>query len=267
MVSAESRSQRIITPAERRDLVPAMQALGASPWPEFLGHDEVVNRHWDLLYDAFADYQFALWDRADEEGDGVLAIGNCVPITWDANPARLPLGGVDAVLEDAARIAATGRGHGAASALMIVVAPSHLGKGLSRTCIRAMSAVAAAHGVAHLLAAVRPTEKHRYPLIPVESYSRWRRSNGTLRDPWLRAHEQVGGVMAGVAKSAAITVPGTVGERERWTGLPMPETGLYVVPGGLVPVEIDRVRDVGLYVEPGVWMTHAAQAPAYDGGD
>ena len=266
MVSAESRSQRIVTAAERKDLVPAMQALGASPWPEFLGHDEVVNRHWHLLYDTFADYQFAVWDPADEERDGVLAIGNCVPITWDGNPARLPSGGIDAVLEDAARIAATGRGQGAVSALMIVVAPSHLGKGLSRTCIRAMSAIAAAHGVAHLVAPVRPTEKHRYPVIPLEAYSRWRRSDGSLRDPWLRVHEQVGGVMAGVA-TAAMTVRGTVDEWERWTGLPMPETGPYVVPGALVPVEIDRVRDVGLYVEPGVWMIHAAQAPAHDGED
>ena len=129
-----------------------------------------------------------------------------------------------------------------------------------------MSAIAAAHGVAHLVAPVRPTEKHRYPLIPLESYSRWRRSDNSLRDPWLRAHEQVGGVMAGVA-TAAMTVWGTVGEWERWTGLPMPETGPYVVPGALVPVEIDRERDVGLYVEPGVWMIHAAQAPANDGED
>ena len=35
-----------------------------------------------------------------------------------------------------------------------------------------------------------------------------------------------------------------------------PETGAYVVPGALVPVEIDRERDEGLYVEPNVWMVH-----------
>ena len=29
-----------------------------------------------------------------------------------------------------------------------------------------------------------------------------------------------------------------------------PETGAYVVPGALVPVEIDHERDEGLYVEP-----------------
>jgi hypothetical protein len=31
-----------------------------------------------------------------------------------------------------------------------------------------------------------------------------------------------------------------------------------VVPDALVPVEIDRERDEGLYVEPNVWMVHSA---------
>jgi hypothetical protein len=35
-----------------------------------------------------------------------------------------------------------------------------------------------------------------------------------------------------------------------------PETGAYVIPGALVPVEIDRERDEGIYVEPNVWMVH-----------
>jgi hypothetical protein len=37
-----------------------------------------------------------------------------------------------------------------------------------------------------------------------------------------------------------------------------PETGADVVPGALVPVEIDRERDEGLCVEPNVWMVHPA---------
>ena len=36
-----------------------------------------------------------------------------------------------------------------------------------------------------------------------------------------------------------------------------PDSGSYVVPGALVPVEIDLERDEGLYREPNVWMVHA----------
>ena len=35
-----------------------------------------------------------------------------------------------------------------------------------------------------------------------------------------------------------------------------PESGAYVVSGALVPIEIDRERDEGVYVEPNVWMVH-----------
>jgi hypothetical protein len=35
-----------------------------------------------------------------------------------------------------------------------------------------------------------------------------------------------------------------------------PESGAYVVPGALVPIEIDRECDEGLYLEPNVWMVH-----------
>jgi hypothetical protein len=36
----------------------------------------------------------------------------------------------------------------------------------------------------------------------------------------------------------------------------LPESGVYIVPGALVPIEIDREQDEGVYVEPNVWMVH-----------
>jgi hypothetical protein len=46
----------------------------------------------------------------------------------------------------------------------------------------------------------------------------------------------------------------------QWAEMAFPETGSYVVPGALVPVEIDRERDEGLYLEPNVWMVHPPSA-------
>ncbi len=243
---------RVATAAQRPDLVDAMQALGSSPWPAFLHHDEVVNRLWGHLYERFADYQFML---LDDERDDPIAVGNCVPIRWDGDPSTLPPGGIDAVLENAVSTEAVGAAPTAASALLIVVEPRHLGQGLSAACIRSMRAIVADRGLERLVAPVRPTEKSRYPLIPMERYASWRRPDGWLVDPWLRTHERAGAAMTGVA-SRAMTVRGRVDEWEAWTGLRMPESGSYVVPGALVPVRIDRDRDEGLYVEPGVWMVH-----------
>ena len=40
-------------------------------------------------------------------------------------------------------------------------------------------------------------------------------------------------------------IPGTVADWEEWTGMQFPETGTYVVPGALQPVEIDVESDAG----------------------
>jgi hypothetical protein len=49
---------------------------------------------------------------------------------------------------------------------------------------------------------------------------------------------------------------------KRLFGRALPESGAYVVSGALVPIEIDRERDEGVYVEPNVWMVHPPPPPA-----
>src|SRR5664280_2918190 len=179
---------KVITAAGRPDLTDAMRRLGASPWPEFLlGHDEVVNRLWDRLYELWPDYQFAL---ADPDGDDLIAVGNCLPIRWDGNPATLPPGGIDAVLENGVatvEAVASAPASTVASALMIVVAPDRLGLGLSAACLGVMRGIVADHGLASLVAPVRPTEKHRYPLIAMERYASRRRGASSRSAPWRSA--------------------------------------------------------------------------------
>jgi hypothetical protein len=142
---------------------------------------------------------------------------------------------------------------------MIVVSRERLGHGISGRAISAMAEVVSRHGLADLVAPVRPTDKHRYPLIPMERYIHWRRDDGLPFDPWIRVHERVGGEILHSA-SAAMRVTGSVAEWEGWTGIALPESGLYVVPGALVPVELDRERDIGEYIEPACWVHHRVEA-------
>jgi hypothetical protein len=232
-----------------------MLRLGGSPWPEFLGHDAVVNAHWRFLYELAPDYQLAL---LDEQTESLAVVGNCIPIRWDGDPGTLPDRGIDAVLEDGVGCLREQGTPTAASALMIVASPERLGRGVSRDAIGAMAEVVRRHGLADLVAPVRPTEKDRYPLIPMERYMQWRRDDGLPFDPWIRAHERFGGT---VLRSAppAMRVAGTVAEWEQWTKMAFPESGFYVVPGALVPVEIDRERDIGEYIEPACWMRHRVE--------
>jgi hypothetical protein len=95
--------------------------------------------------------------------------------------------------------------------------------------IERMAEIGRDHGLDTLIAPVRPSLKHRYPLTPIERYLSWRRPDGTHLDPWLRTHERLGADIVKVA-SESVVGTGTVAEWEEWTEMALPESGAYVVP-------------------------------------
>jgi len=124
------------------------------------------------------------------------------------------------------------------AALGISVAPAHTGKGLGRLLIDEISNIAACHDIDVLVVPVRPTWKSRYPLIAMNEYITWTRPDGMPFDPWLRTHCRVGGRIIRVCHQS-MCVHGTVADWESWTGLSMPGSGQYVIPGGLVLSGVD----------------------------
>ena len=238
------------TRAERPGKQPHIASLEAGIWPEFMYHDPLLERLFGRVIEECAEYQFYVWD---DELEQVVGAGNAIPAAWDGDVATLPEGGVDAIVE--ARFAEDAPEPTVLCALQIVIAPEVRAQGLSSRMIQRMAEIGRDHGFDKLIAPVRPNLKHRYPLVPTERYVTWRRDDGTHLDPWLRTHERLGAPLVKVA-SESMRVPGTVAQWEEWAEMAFPESGSYVVPGALVPVEIDRERDEGLYVEPNVWMVH-----------
>jgi len=213
----------------------------------FMGHGEVALRYWHLLRPELPDLQLVLWD---EERDVVVGHARTIP----ARVAEGLPGGVDDMLESW-----FGEGRqpepDVLSAMVAVVDRGRQGEGLSAQLVEAMRGLARAHGYAALVAPVRPTWKERYPLIPMERYARWTRDDGLPFDPWLRVHARLGAELLEVCP-ASMRIEGSVEEWEGWTGLVFPDDGDYLVPGALVPVCVEDGR--GIYVEPNVWMRHAA---------
>ena len=235
---------KVVSYAERPDLLARRDELGDA-WDEFMYHDAVANVRWNGQYEAFPDLQLFLVD----EDDKLLAESNAVPVPF--GPGELPDGGWDAALEQSFG----GDPAQAVSAIAITIGVEQRGQGLSRTMLEGMSRAVAARGLSDLVAPVRPSQKHLYPLVPIERYVEWRRDDGKLFDAWLRTHEQAGAELIRVAPES-MRITGSVADWESWTGLRFLDSGSYVVPGALVPVEIDRERDEGVYVEPNVWMHH-----------
>ena len=242
---------QVVSLAARPELaLPALELLAAG-WPEFMRHDPTAERHQARLATELAGFQALLVDR---EKDELAALGVSIPFAWDGTLAGLPAGW-DAVVEQGVGDLDEGRRPTALSALSVTVAPDRRGQGLSRLVVRGLKAAATRAGLGTLLAPVRPSGKSAYPLTPMERYVRWARPDGAPFDPWLRTHWRLGGEVLGVCP-ASMEITAEVATWEAWTGLAFPETGPYVVPGALVPVAIDRERDLGRYLEPNVWLRH-----------
>ena len=241
------------TLAERPDLGPRARELGAV-WPPFMHHDSVANRYFPRVRSELAHVQFFALDAERQE---VAGEANTAPAFWDGDVQTLSDEGVDWVLE-----AAFSDGPNAPNvlcALQIVISSDYQGHGLSLRMIGRMAELAGLHGFECLIAPVRPSLKHRYPLVPIDRYVEWRRADGSHLDPWIRTHERFGGEILRIAPRS-MTISGTTAEWQEWTGMVFPESGLYPIPGALVPVEIDLEADRGLYVEPNVWMRHRLRA-------
>jgi GNAT superfamily N-acetyltransferase len=241
---------RLLTWAERPDLAdrgPASDVV----WPEYNLHGDVFEDWWTPLLDELPEYQFALYDDA---ADAVVAEAHTGPLAWSGDPVELPDGIDDALCRVVAGRRAK-RPVDTLCALAAEVSPTARRRGVAAELLQGMRDLAARHGLRRLIAPVRPSWKERYPLAPIERYITWRRDDGQLLDPWMRLHERLGARVA-TALPHSMRITGSVREWESWTDLAFPESGSYVFPHGLAPVNIDRETDTGTYWEPNVWMIH-----------
>jgi GNAT superfamily N-acetyltransferase len=244
--------QRLVmhTAAERADLwergIPS-----DTVWPEYNLHGDVVNQWWGHLDEELRDYQFVLYDEAN---DLVVAEGHTGPMRWDGTDANLP-DSFDAAIVQVFTEHRSGTGLDTLCALAAESPRDARRRGLAVQLLEAMRELARRRGLTRLVAPVRPSMKERYPLTPIERYIEWRRDDGQLVDPWMRVHERLGARIA-TPLPRSLRITGTVAEWESWTGMAFPESGDYVFPEGLSTVQIDRDADLGSYWEPNVWMVH-----------
>ena len=186
--------------------------------------------------------------------DALISVGLTVPFVWDGTADDLPptMAGLIERAISARRSRSTPN---ALSAVAALVRSSHRRRGLSAELLRAMRSLAEERRMHALVAPVRPTLKSSYPLTPFERYVGWKRDDGAPFDPWLRVHYRLGSEFLKVMPRSLV-VTGTIPEWEEWTGMSFLESGPYVVPGALQPVQMDLERNEGRYEDPNVWMRH-----------
>lgn len=242
---------QVITPAhaEYRNLV---RGLTKEVWPEFMLHDRVANENWHELFDRFSEYQLALYDT---ETHRVAGMGNSFPLRWDGTLEDLPEGGWDWAFQEAVRNHKQGVIPNIHCAIQIVVRPEYRSQGLSMPMVQAVRAVTKLQGLKSLIIPLRPSEKHRYSLTSLNDYIAWKTEQGLPFDPWLRVHVRAGARIIKVCHQSK-TIRGTCPEWERWAGMKFPQSGEYIIPGALNPIQMNVEQDEGIYIEPNVWIVH-----------
>jgi GNAT superfamily N-acetyltransferase len=218
-------------------------------WPEFIFHDRETERFIGRVRELFSGLELVLVDD-----DEILAAGWAVPLRWNGDITDLPTG-YNGSLARALETHDAGERPDTLAILAAAVRPDRRGMGLAGELLSALRDMAEQTGCQRVICPVRPTLKARYPLTSIERYLTWTRPDAAPLDPWLRTHWRLGArVLAPAPRSQVIT--GTVAQWQAWTGMAFPDTGAYVIPGGLSVLRIDREADQGTYTEPNVWVQH-----------
>jgi hypothetical protein len=238
----------IYTFAQKPELVDKIDQLSVESWPPFLRHGNI--HHWYLLFEMFPDYQLLLCDSADR----LIAVGHTVPLIWNGSLPDLPTT-IEDILLRAEQVQRHQQAPNTLSAVAAMVSSGYRKQNLSSRVVQEMRLLAGQHSCTTLIAPVRPTWKSSYPLTPFERYVEWKRTDGAPFDPWIRVHWRLGAAPLCIAPNT-LTVEGTIKDWEEWTQMTFPESGLYVIPGGLQPVKINCEQNLGRYEDPNYWMKH-----------
>ncbi len=240
----------IVTARDREQFYALLDDMERADGPAFLVHDQALVRYWDRLETDFPDYQFCLYDL---ESGQTAGLGRSIPLAYGGEWSALPDEGLDWVLEKGFQDLASRVEPNIASALYIEIAEPYRGMHLSGKMLAIMRRLVREQGADNLIAPVRPSLKDRFPLIDMNTYLAWKTDGNLPFDPWLRVHVRAGGKVLHPCHRA-MTVMGTNQEWATWTGMDFPGDGEYVIPYGLVPLEIQN--SMGSYVEPGIWVLH-----------
>ena len=227
-----------------------LDGLFAEGFPAFIVADPVGHEYIVRVREWFANYNLMLVGA----GEQPAATGWGVPIRWNGTVADLPWG-----YSDTLRRAVEGHEKGHSPNTLVIcggiVHAAMARQGVAASLIGALRDWGPCGELPQVIAPVRPTLKHRYPLTPIETFARWVRPDGLPLDPWLRTHVRSGGQIIAMAPHSQ-TMVGTVAQWEEWTMMQFPATGHYVIPDGLSTLYVDRAQDQGTYTEPNVWVQH-----------
>lgn len=217
-------------------------------WPMYLVHDNISLQYWERAMEIAADFQFVVF----ENGKSIATI-NSIPQLWNGKAESLPSGwdgalktGVE-LLENKIEMPNT------LCALTITIGKKYRGGGRSLQLLKALKQVALYNHFQYFIAPVRPIKKVNYPLQSMQEYATWKNQNQEEFDPWIRVHKKSGSEFIKVDTNSMM-VSASIDQWKLWTKMDFQNSGNYIIPFGLQPLEINIYSQTGVYKEDGIWM-------------
>lgn len=221
-------------------------------WPEALAYGAVSQKYGPRIDDLFPSYQ--LLAVIDSTIPKVVGVAHSVPLFVNSIDA-LPSTGWDWALQTSVQGHVDHIDANCLCGLSISVLPEYQRNGIGTALILGLREVAVANRLRELIVPVRPITKSARPFVPMVEFLRTETFDCLHSDPWIRAHQKVGGTLKSICRrSMTVCLPMTAWQR--WISSPIARSGFYVMEGALAPVAIDIEKAVGFYREPNVWMAH-----------
>jgi hypothetical protein len=228
-------------------------ALTSLVWPNYLVLDSDIPEpglKFEINEQEFIR-RFPVWGIRRDDNRELVAYMNAVLLAVDFASETLPNDGWRFAIQSAASKAKP-------NCLCLLVGnvnPAARGAGLSQILINHAKQATLESGFNTMIAPVRPILKYKFPEMPMEEYVHKKNELGEVFDPWINMHVKSGGQIVNVC-SESVVVTATLAKWREWTGLPLTAPGPVLLPGGLVRLEVDVEKGVGIYREPNVWLAY-----------
>lgn len=234
---------------------PLMRIKGAdsvrATWEAFLFEDVISKRYWDDIYKNYPQFQFI--GKNEENGDFIFGSCNVPMVLGGAAPKD---GGFRWALEEACSIDINcGVKFDCLCMLSLTINPKYQSRGISYLALRHLFSIAESVGIRRVIAPVRPPMKARFQTITMPDFLKIVREDGYSIDPWIRAHQRLGGKMLGVCEHSMV-IEGDLEDWKKW-GLTIENNARFASHKSCFnAISISEQEQRAQYVEPNVWIEH-----------
>lgn len=220
----------------------------ASAFPTIIQQSKVIENNWSDLERFFPSYQIFAIDKADN----LIGLMNMVPIHWDQPLADLPDEGWDWLLKTGIQNHKESIKPNTIGGLQVIIPHRHRSKGYSKLLIQQAKTFLDNTTYKHLIIPIRPTLKHNYPHVGMDTYINMKEGNKIL-DPWIRTHIRCGAQVVKVC-TKSMHVTGDISFWQQLTKSTIKTSGKILIEGALNPIQINLPKNQGVYWEENIWI-------------